>query len=659
MSKETKNINSVRKKTASSFKMEWLHFIVETATPISHKLINVQLKDIFLYNSDSGIKCKYCVDAKSSGDFVSGKKWDNVWKLDFLKRHLVSKLHVDAVGKLRRQNSSLPATGLLRLLKESPQEKERKRSKPDVIKALIDNVLLAIKMNNSLNSVLDINDHLSKYINLPDSWRSKNYAFEFLDIINDIILRDQIENISSADFHTLAVDESTDITINKYLILYFKFRPKNSTAYITVFGGIIRLQGCDAVSIVLAIKKFYSEHNLELRKMIMFTSDGAPVMLGKVNGVAAQLKKEVPYLIEQHCVAHREDLGICDSWKEVKLMRDIETLLRTIFTIFCRSSVKKEKLQEIARVSEMESVSFKSLNEVRWLSRHFAVQAVIKNYDTLLKYFEDEKDNDPISSYCYKNLIKFEYRIALEALNEILEELAALCRIFQRRNLTPLDALHFARAKLNKLRQQYLGNNVIWSSNVLSLFNKAHEENCQINENSFLTFIKLLCNHLDERFPPNEVKEWSAFDLSLLSDCDFNFGTEEIEVLCLKYQHVLANRSIIIKQYIDFKFSIKEKIDHKVISNFEDMVKFSLENDQFSDLARLMDIGGTFLASSVDCERGFSLMNSIKTKLRNRLGESHLEMIMRVKSFQSDGGIIDLDKVYNNWVASKDRREKI
>src|SRR5215469_17179318 len=110
MSKETKNINSVRKKTASSFKMEWLHFIVETATPISHKLINVQLKDIFCIIL-SGIKCKYCVDAKSSGDFVSGKKWDNVWKLDFLKRHLVSKLHVDAVVKLRHQNSSLPATG--------------------------------------------------------------------------------------------------------------------------------------------------------------------------------------------------------------------------------------------------------------------------------------------------------------------------------------------------------------------------------------------------------------------------------------------------------------------------------------------------------------------------------------------------------------------
>lgn len=48
-------------------------------------------------------------------------------------------------------------------------------------------------------------------------------------------------------------------------------------------------------------------------------------MLGKHNGVSAQLRQE------QHCVAHREDLGIDDAWKHVSLMKDIETLLRTVF----------------------------------------------------------------------------------------------------------------------------------------------------------------------------------------------------------------------------------------------------------------------------------------------------------------------------------------
>ena len=136
--------------------------------------------------------------------------------------------------------------------------------------------------------------------------------------------------------------------------------------------------------------------------MVMFTSDGASVMLGKRNGVAAQLKLEIPHLVEQHCVAHREDLGISDAWKDIKLMRDIETLIRTVYTVFCRSYNKKCKFQDIADASECDSVAFRPLNEVRWLSRHFAVAALVRNYDPLIEYFEQEKINDSIAKYCLK-----------------------------------------------------------------------------------------------------------------------------------------------------------------------------------------------------------------------------------------------------------------
>ena len=52
-------------------------------------------------------------------------------------------------------------------------------------------------------------------------------------------------------------------------------------------------------------------------------------------------------------------------------------------------------------------------------------------------------------------------------------------------------------------------------------------------------------------------------------------------------------------------------------------------------------------------------MNSIKTKLRNRLGEGHLDMIMRVKSYQRDGCVINKVKVYEEWVSKKNRCKKV
>ena len=55
--------------------------------------------------------------------------------------------------------------------------------------------------------------------------------------------------------------------------------------------------------------------------------------------MAAILKREIPHLCEQHCVAHREDLAVENAWEELLLMQNIETLLRTVYTIFGRSSV--------------------------------------------------------------------------------------------------------------------------------------------------------------------------------------------------------------------------------------------------------------------------------------------------------------------------------
>ena len=108
-------------------------------------------------------------------------------------------------------------------------------------------------------------------------------------------------------------------------------------------SAVVQLKTCDATSIVYAINEFYSNNNIDMQKMVMFTSDGASVMLGRINGVAAKLKEKISHLVQQHCVAHREDLGICDTWKEVKLMKEIETVMKTIYTLFSKSTAKRCK----------------------------------------------------------------------------------------------------------------------------------------------------------------------------------------------------------------------------------------------------------------------------------------------------------------------------
>ena len=87
------------------------------------------------------------------------------------------------------------------------------------IRILMNDVLLAINMNAAMLSVQTIHDHIGKYVSLPDSWRSKNYAFEFVAAINKVVADDIFTELSVSLFHTLIVDESTDIAAYKVVLL--------------------------------------------------------------------------------------------------------------------------------------------------------------------------------------------------------------------------------------------------------------------------------------------------------------------------------------------------------------------------------------------------------------------------------------------------------
>ena len=348
----------------------------------------------------------------------------------------------------------------------------------------------------------------------------------------DFVAREEvIQSIRQAKCHTLIIiDESNDISSTKMLILYIKYCTADGCRLLTktVFAGIMPLSSCNSQSILEEIKKFYTTNNIDIQNMIMFKSDGAAVMLGKRNGVAKLLQNSVPHLVEQHCVAHHEDLGIDDAWSKVSLMQDIETLVRTIYTMFSRSSVKKQGLQAIAQASGHNLISFKAIHDGRWLFRHFAIQALVRNYDVLLEYCKEQGTRDPVAVFCIAKLESMQIKAALFVLNDILTELADLSRTFQKSDITPMEAQAVAYSKIAKLQAQYLGEHKHWSATVQDLINKSTltmEEMAPV-----VRFIERLCTHLKDRFPDDDkLSYWCIFDYSCIKQVDFDFGLNELE----------------------------------------------------------------------------------------------------------------------------------
>ena len=91
-----------RRKCVASFKKMWLNEFIETDIPESRAPCRIQLKEIFTYDEDAGVLCVFCQKAKSGSDFCTGKTWDDIWKLDYLKRYLTSKTHQASVTALKK-----------------------------------------------------------------------------------------------------------------------------------------------------------------------------------------------------------------------------------------------------------------------------------------------------------------------------------------------------------------------------------------------------------------------------------------------------------------------------------------------------------------------------------------------------------------------------
>ena len=66
-------------------------------------------------------------------------------------------------------------------------------------------------------------------------------------------------------------------------------------------------------------------------KLVAFGTDGASVNFGKKAGIAALLKKDIPYLVDFHCLPHRLELTLQELQGSCKSVEDVYNILHLIW----------------------------------------------------------------------------------------------------------------------------------------------------------------------------------------------------------------------------------------------------------------------------------------------------------------------------------------
>jgi len=213
------------------------------------------------------------------------------------------------------------------------------------------------------------------------------------------VIKEKITNAAKeAKCYGLMVDDVTDIQVKEQNIIFIQYvqNAKVQIRFLAVNDLLDGAVSANAQAITDNVKQELVKSGLDIHNFLSLASDGASVMVGKHNGVAALLKRENPRLINIHCICHRLALACGDSNNEVQYMLTIERLLLQLYKWLENSCVKTAAyLKMQLRVRDMQLPAEESKRHkighklqracrTRWLSTDKAVLGVWQDYVAIL-----------------------------------------------------------------------------------------------------------------------------------------------------------------------------------------------------------------------------------------------------------------------------------
>ena len=148
-------------------------------------------------------------------------------------------------------------------------------------------------------------------------YSSQRTIQEFLKVIGEQIEQEILVNLLTSPLYSIMIDETTDVSVLKELVVYALYLTTGAKVC-TSFLAIIDLPNGTAETVERYLTTYLESKNIPISRMVGFGTDGASVMTGKHNGVAAHLKHRQPILISVHCIAHRLALAAGQSDESVR-----------------------------------------------------------------------------------------------------------------------------------------------------------------------------------------------------------------------------------------------------------------------------------------------------------------------------------------------------
>jgi len=104
------------------------------------------------------------------------------------------------------------------------------------------------------------------------------------------------------------------------------------------------------------------------KSTIGFGADGASVNLGRRQGVASILKREVDHLIDIHCLPHRLELSMLEMQRDCKYVKEVYDILHLVWKTDHYSPKSQRELKTLGNELGLNVLKPRPVKGSRWLS---------------------------------------------------------------------------------------------------------------------------------------------------------------------------------------------------------------------------------------------------------------------------------------------------
>lgn len=576
-----------------------------------------------------------------------------------LIKHSKTRSHVD---KFKMHNPEQNKQATLEqhvIIKITDEEKER-----DITLATF------IAMHTSIRSVDHLGEVLKRCGGKTNFENLRLHRTKCTALIKHVIgpsLVDVLKEKLVGNQFSLIIDESTDCSVFKYLSIYARFFDVSRAEVCSEFLSLLPVESVTAKELFKVVETFIvTDMGLSLKQILGVGTDGASNLCGKHNSFFTLLRENNPNVQLVRCICHSLDNAASKAVDQMPSA--VEFLCREIYNWFSHSSLRRIQYRRLYDTLNDKKTfhNFVQLSSTRWLARFNAVNTIVEQWVELKTHFNMIQNIEK----CYTARLLNEMLndndniLILTIIRPILFEVNKVNLTFQRNDVdigvayTDIERLiNFLGSKIFKSQFVIMKNINVYIENLDNPLAYIEPRNAdfgieyqralnsyptteikkKILESKCFAYIQKLLKELIKRLPEHlnlftKITKFSPnICLNQANRCKFS----ELPFLYL----IPQNELFITENEYNLLITV-----NWVIVFGDDYVQNSLKfwpklyfyknaggEYPFRNISRFVLQILSLPSSNAVVERGFSVMNTVKTKIRNKLGTDLLNSILRIR----------------------------